>query len=107
MSDSDSKEGQLQDASLNSIIWTDPERMGGQPCFYGTRVPVKILFDYIEGGQSLDEFLSGFPSVTRDQAEAVIEAGGLFIHQFRSLRERLISKGQKDYTDDDIFEIVS
>lgn len=59
---------------LAGIVWTDPERMGGQPCFYGTRVPVRILFDYIEGGDSLEEFLTGFPPVTREQAVAVLEA---------------------------------
>lgn len=74
MSDSDSKNDRLPNADLGSIIWADPERMGGQPCFYGTRVPVKILFEYIEGGESLEEFLTGFPSVTRDQAVAVLEA---------------------------------
>jgi len=60
--------------SLKDIVWTDPERMGGQPCFYGTRVPLKILFDYIEGGEPLDDFLEGFPDVTREQALAVLEA---------------------------------
>jgi uncharacterized protein (DUF433 family) len=60
--------------SLEGVIWTDPERMGGEPCFYGTRVPIKILFDYIEGGEPLEEFLEGFPPVTREQAVAVLEA---------------------------------
>lgn len=60
--------------SLESVVWIDPERMGGQPCFHGTRVPIKILFDYIEGGEPLDEFLEGFPDVTREQALAVLEA---------------------------------
>jgi uncharacterized protein (DUF433 family) len=60
--------------SLDGVVWIDSERMGGQPCFYGTRVPIKILFDYIEGGEPLDEFLEGFPDVTREQALAVLEA---------------------------------
>jgi uncharacterized protein (DUF433 family) len=60
--------------SLDGIVWIDSERMGGQPCFYGTRVPIKILFDYIEGGEPLDDFLEGFPDVTREQALAVLEA---------------------------------
>ena len=60
--------------SLDGVVWIDPERMGGQPCFYGTRVLIKILFDYIEGGEPLDEFLEGFPDVTREQALAVLEA---------------------------------
>ncbi len=58
--------------SLKDVIWTDPERMGGEPCFYGTRVPIKILFDYIEGGEPLEEFLTGFPPVTRDQAVEIL-----------------------------------
>lgn len=55
------------------IIWINPERMSGEPCFYGTRVPVKTLFDYIEGGDTIDEFLDGFPGVTREQAIAALE----------------------------------
>lgn len=50
--------------ALEGIVWVDPERMDGAPCFYGTRVPIRILFDYIEGGEPLEEFLGGFPSVT-------------------------------------------
>ena len=53
-----------------------PDRLGGEPCFAGTRVPVKNLFDYLEGGDSLDDFLEGFPGVTRDQAIAVLELAG-------------------------------
>lgn len=47
--------------------------MSGTPCFAGTRVPVKNLFDYLEGGETLDELLDGFPGVTREQAVAVLE----------------------------------
>lgn len=54
-------------------VWINPERMGGEPCFYGTRVPVQHLFDYLEGGEPLAEFLEGFPGVTREQAVAVLE----------------------------------
>ena len=56
-----------------SPIKIDPEIMGGAPCFAGTRVPIKNLFDYLEGGEPLDEFLHQFPSVTREQAVAVLE----------------------------------
>ena len=56
-----------------SYVWTDPERMGGVPCFRGTRVPVKSLFDYLRGGHPLDEFLDHFPSVTREQALAALD----------------------------------
>lgn len=54
-------------------IWINPDRMSGAPCFYGTRVPVKTLFDYIEGGDTIDDFLDGFPGVTREQAIAALE----------------------------------
>jgi uncharacterized protein (DUF433 family) len=54
-------------------IHSDPEVQGGVPVFYGTRVPVKNLFDYLEAGDSLDQFLSSFPSVSREQAVAALE----------------------------------
>jgi len=55
------------------IIHCDPEIQGGVPVFYGTRVPVKNLFDYLEAGDSLDQFLHSFPSVSREQAVAALE----------------------------------
>jgi uncharacterized protein (DUF433 family) len=55
------------------IVHTDPEILGGTPVFVGTRVPVKSLYDYLEAGDSLDEFLDSFPSVTREQAIAALE----------------------------------
>ena len=58
---------------LFGVIWINPQRLSGAPCFYGTRVPVKNLFDYLEGGESLVEFLAGFPGVTHEQAVAVLE----------------------------------
>lgn len=54
-------------------IQVDPEIMSGTPCFAGTRVPIKNLFDLLERGKSIDDFLEGFPSVTREQAVAVLE----------------------------------
>ena len=60
-------------ASLNGVITRDPEILGGTPVFRGTRVPFQALLDYIEGGQTLDEFLDDFPTVTR---EAAVEALG-------------------------------
>lgn len=57
----------------NPLIWINPERMSGAPCFYKTRMPVDSLFENIEGGVSLDEWLDAFPSVTREQAVAVLE----------------------------------
>ena len=55
------------------VIKVDPEIMHGTPCFAGTRVPIKNLFDYLEGGDSLDVFLDDFPTVTREQALGVLE----------------------------------
>jgi uncharacterized protein (DUF433 family) len=54
------------------IIWINPERMSGEPCFFGTRVPVKHLFDYLRGGHAIDSFLDDFPGVTREQVDAVL-----------------------------------
>ena len=56
-----------------SLITVDPEIQGGVPVFAGTRVPVKNLFDYLEAGESLDQFLDDFPSIARDVAVAVLE----------------------------------
>jgi uncharacterized protein (DUF433 family) len=50
-----------------SVVWQDGDRMSGTPCFTGTRVPVQSLFDYLEAGDSLDEFLDAFPDVWREQ----------------------------------------
>ena len=54
-------------------IAVDPEVMGGTPCFAGTRVPIKNLFDALERGRTLDQFLASFPTVEREQAVAVLE----------------------------------
>ena len=56
------------------LITSTAERLGGTPVFAGTRVPVQALLDYLEGGDSLDDFLMDFPSVTREHAIAVLEA---------------------------------
>ena len=53
-----------------SVIVSDPEILGGTPCFRGTRVPVDSLIDYLEAGDTLDEFLDNFPSVARGAAIA-------------------------------------
>jgi uncharacterized protein (DUF433 family) len=57
----------------NSLIISDPEIMSGTPCFAGTRVPVKNLYDYLESGENLESFLSDFPTVEREQAVEVLE----------------------------------
>lgn len=56
-----------------SVVLSDPEIMSGTPCFRGTRVPVKTLFDYLEHGHALDEFLDDFPTVEKEQALAALE----------------------------------
>jgi uncharacterized protein (DUF433 family) len=56
-----------------NLVEVDSEKLGGTPVFYGTRVPIQNLFDCLETGESLDEFLEQFPTVTREQALAVLE----------------------------------
>jgi uncharacterized protein (DUF433 family) len=56
-----------------SVVKIDPEIMSGAPCFAGTRVPIQNLIDYLEGGDSIDEFLEDFPSVRRDQVISFLE----------------------------------
>jgi uncharacterized protein (DUF433 family) len=58
---------------VRQIVHSDPQILGGVPVFVGTRVPVKTLYDYLEAGDPLDEFLEDFPSVSRDQAVAALE----------------------------------
>ena len=55
------------------IIHSNPEVLGGTPVFTGTRVPVRSLFDHLGAGDSIDDFLEGFPSVRRDQVIALLE----------------------------------
>jgi len=55
------------------IISSNPNVMGGTPVFHGTRVPVQTLLDYLEAGDSIDDFLEGFPSVSRQQVIAFLE----------------------------------
>jgi len=61
------------DHPLFGIIWINPERLGGTPCFYASRVPVKNLFDYLAGGETLDQFLDDFEGVTRERVNAVLQ----------------------------------
>jgi len=57
----------------NAVISRSPDVMGGTPVFAGTRVPVQTLLDYLEAGDSIDDFLGGFPSVSRDQVINLLE----------------------------------
>jgi uncharacterized protein (DUF433 family) len=56
-----------------NVIVKDPDILGGVPVFRGTRVPIQTLFDYLEDGETLEEFLQGFPTVTRESAVAALE----------------------------------
>ena len=58
---------------MESVISRSSEVMGGTPVFAGTRVPVQTLLDYLEAGDSIDEFLAGFPSVSREQVVAFLQ----------------------------------
>jgi uncharacterized protein (DUF433 family) len=62
-----------QRAKLGRVIWIDRDRMSGAPCFAGTRVPVQMLLDHLKHGDTIDDFLEGAPSVSREQAEMFLE----------------------------------
>jgi uncharacterized protein (DUF433 family) len=66
---------------MSSVVKIDPEIMSGAPCFAGTRVPIQNLIDYLEGGDSIDEFPEGFPSVTREQVVAFLSQPSTLTHQ--------------------------
>jgi uncharacterized protein (DUF433 family) len=68
--------GQKLMISNFSIISASPEIMGGTPVFTGTRVPVQTLLDYLKAGESIDDFLDGFPTVSREQVIALLEEAG-------------------------------
>lgn len=60
-------------SNVSLIVHSDPDILGGTPVFVGTRVPAEVLFDWLEAGDSLEEFLANFPSVSREQAQAALE----------------------------------
>jgi uncharacterized protein (DUF433 family) len=65
-----------------TVVSVSPDVMGGTPVFPGTRVPVRTLLDYIEAGDTIDEFLQGFPSVTREHVVAFLDrAASLAVHE--------------------------
>ena len=64
-----------QKRALASVITIDNEIMHGTPCFTGTRVPVQTLIDFLETGESVDDFLSVYPSIPRNQVHAFLELG--------------------------------
>jgi uncharacterized protein (DUF433 family) len=59
---------------MNDVVETNPAILGGTPVFVGTRVPVQSLFDYLEAGDRMDDFLEDFPTVKREHAIAVLES---------------------------------
>ncbi len=59
---------------MQEIITRDPDILGGTPCFRGTRVPFQTLIDYLEGGETVEDFLEQFPGVTREMAIAALES---------------------------------
>jgi uncharacterized protein (DUF433 family) len=70
--------------SIAMVVHSDPQILGGTPVFVGTRVPFRNLIDYLERNHSLDEFLDAFPTVSREQAVAALEAA----HEAVSARAR-------------------
>jgi len=65
---------------IEAAITRDPEVMHGTPVFRGTRVPVQTLFEYLEGGDTIEEFLQGFPTVSRDLAIRALEEAKHLLH---------------------------
>lgn len=64
---------------MQSVVQVDPQILGGVPCFAGTRVPIRSLFDHLKLGYSLDEFLEQFPTVKKSQAQALLDEARLQI----------------------------
>lgn len=64
---------------LQTLVSSSPDVLGGTPVFAGSRVPVRNLIDYLEGGETLDDFLDAFPTVSREQAVGVLEAAGRYL----------------------------
>jgi uncharacterized protein (DUF433 family) len=62
-----------QKSRLDEAIWVSPQRMSGAPCFRGTRVPVQSLIDFLEGGETIHEFIKLYPPITREQVVAVLD----------------------------------
>jgi uncharacterized protein (DUF433 family) len=67
------EKSEILDAMKSSVVTSSPDVMGGTPVFAGTRVPIENLLDYLEGGESIEDFLEGFPSVSRQQVITFLE----------------------------------
>ncbi|MEQ1946320.1 MAG: DUF433 domain-containing protein [Bryobacteraceae bacterium] len=74
-----------QKSRLDQAVWVSPERMSGTPCFRGTRVPVQSLIDFLEGGETIDQFLALYPHITREQVFAVLDIANSQILECASL----------------------
>ncbi|MBI4903842.1 MAG: DUF433 domain-containing protein [Acidobacteria bacterium] len=70
---------------LDEAIWVSPQRMSGTPCFRGTRVLVQSLIDLVEGGETIEDFLRLYPSVTREQVLTVLDLANTQILECASL----------------------
>jgi uncharacterized protein (DUF433 family) len=73
-------------------VCIDPEIMSGTPVFAGTRVPIQTIFDYIEGGDSLEEFLEDFPSVSRNAAIEILEMARIILTSEKVLNENFAGR---------------
>ena len=69
---------------LDEVVWVDPDRLSGAPCFRGTRIPIQMLIDHLAGGFSLDEFLDTVPSLERSQAQRFLELAGDYMKECAS-----------------------
>ncbi len=74
---------------MQKIININPNILGGTPVFQGTMVPVKNLIDYIEGGETIDDFLKGFPSVTKEQVLELLKIAGKVITSEKFIHENI------------------
>ncbi len=72
---------------MKKLVNIDSEILGGTPVFWGTRVPIQSLFDYIEGGETIEEFLENFPTVSKEQAVEVLHLAGKAIISDKIMHE--------------------
>jgi len=77
-----------QETALDRAVWGDLARMSGAPCFRNTRVPVQSLIDFLEGGETIDEFLALYPAVSREQVMTVLDVAN---HQLMECASSLMS----------------
>jgi uncharacterized protein (DUF433 family) len=83
--------------SLAAVVHSDPDIMGGVPVFVGTRVPLRTLLDYLDGGESMDAFLEDFPTVSYRQAVAALWQMAQEQEAFRTAAEYVLAKNAELY----------